>query len=151
MTVHGVVSWLLLLCLTADSALLKLPLDCPKGLERRGRTYQPSPSDIDVLRFPIVRQERRFHKRQEPYTTPFAFIDTLPHLELGIGNTVPPQETRVLIDTGSSELWVYSIALRDDGSCKLMEGPPHHRVWMVKLNADLPSICLMLSETDPNR
>lgn len=148
MTLHEMVSSLVLLCLTADAAFLKLPLDSPKDLKRRGRTYEPSFSDNDVLRFPIVRQERQFHKRQEPYTTPFAFIDTLPHLELGIGNTVPPQKTGVLIDTGSSELWVYSTALRDNGSCKSMDGTPHHRVWMVKLNTELPS--MRTSHTNAN-
>lgn len=144
MTLHEIVSWLILLFLTADAAFIKLPLDSPK----RGRTYEPSLSDKDVLRFPIVRQGRQFYKRQVPYTTPFAFIDTFPHLELGIGNTVPPQETRVLIDTGSSELWVYSTSLRDNGSCKWMDGTPHHRVWMVKLNADFPSMRTLHTNAD---
>lgn len=118
MTYHGLLLYLALLCLAVDAAYLKSPPHAPKNLKRRGRTYQASDADNSARRFPIVRQQRQFRKRQEPYSTTFGFIDTLPHLDLGIGNTVPPQETRVLLDTGSSELWVYTPALRDDDTCK---------------------------------
>jgi hypothetical protein len=112
---------LALLCLATGATSLTVPFRSPNTLERRGRTYQSSASDDDVLRLPIVRHERQFRKRQEAYTTPFGFIDTLPHLEVGIGNSDPPQITELLLDTGSSEFWVYSAALREDDSCKYEE------------------------------
>ncbi|KAK5052665.1 hypothetical protein LTR84_002530 [Exophiala bonariae] len=105
-----------LLSPAVDAAYLKNPSDTPKNVKRRGRTYQASDTDNNFHRFPVVRQQPQFHKRQEPTGTPFGFYEGLPHLDLGIGNSDPPQHTRVLLDTGSSELWVYTPALRDDGT-----------------------------------
>lgn len=119
---RGMILSFALLCLATDALSSAIPLQSRKTLNRSGRTYQPSATDANAIRLPIVRYGSQLRKRQEPYTVPFGFIDTLPHLEVGIGNSDPPQATKLLLDTGSSEFWVYSAALREDDSCKYEDG-----------------------------
>ena len=133
MVSYRVILCLVVLSIAKDVLSSSIPLQSRNSVKRRARTYQSSATDANTVRLPIVRYGSQLRKRQEAYTVPFGFIDTLPHLEVGIGNTDPPQETKLLLDTGSSEFWVYTAALRDEDVCKYIVlswcnevGPQHN-------------------------